>query len=281
MAKAKGSAGRDKGDYTSRQIQVLKGLEAVRKRPGMYIGSTSARGLHHLVYEVVDNSIDEAMAGYCSEIEVRNPRGRLDHGRRRRSGHPGRHPPDREGPGVELALTRLHAGGKFDKDTYKVSGGLHGVGVSVVNALSESLDVDSEAGRPRLDAELQRGVKDAELEKGAKTKETGTTVHFKPDHEIFTELQYSWDTLANRLRELAYLNRGVSISLRTSARTATRCGRNGSSTRAASPVRGVPAWQQDPAARRGRVPARRSRRARRSSSPCSTRTGTTRTRSRS
>jgi DNA gyrase subunit B len=213
MAKTNGKAGAGDG-YTSRHLQVLKGLEAVRKRPGMYIGSTSARGLHHLVYEVVDNAIDEAMAGYCSEIEVTIHEDDsitvTDDGR----GIPVDIHPTEKIPGVELALTQLHAGGKFDKDSYKVSGGLHGVGVSVVNALSESLLVDVKRDGFTWHQEFARGLKKTELEKGAKTKETGTTVHFKPDPEIFTELRYQWDTLATRLRELAYLNRGVVIVLR-------------------------------------------------------------------
>jgi DNA gyrase subunit B len=216
MAKSNGKKGgaKNQEDYTSRHLQVLKGLEAVRKRPGMYIGSTSARGLHHLVYEVVDNAIDEAMAGFCSEIAVVIHQDDsitvIDDGR----GIPVDIHPTEKVPGVELALTRLHAGGKFDKDSYKVSGGLHGVGVSVVNALSESLDVVVKRDGHIWTQDFSRGIKRSELDKGSKTKETGTTVHFKPDSEIFTELQYHWDTLATRLRELAYLNRGVAIALR-------------------------------------------------------------------
>jgi DNA gyrase subunit B len=213
--KVKKTAGKKEGgDYTSRQIQVLKGLEAVRKRPGMYIGSTSARGLHHLVYEVVDNSIDEAMAGFCSHIEATihddDSITVTDDGR----GIPVDIHPVEKVPGVELALTRLHAGGKFDKQTYKVSGGLHGVGVSVVNALSSDLSVEVKRDGFVWTQTFARGKKTSDLTKGAKTKETGTTVHFKPDAEIFTELKYDWETLSTRLRELAYLNRGVSISLR-------------------------------------------------------------------
>jgi len=210
----KAKAGKQGGDYTSRQIQVLKGLEGVRLRPGMYIGSTSARGLHHLVYEVVDNSIDEAMAGYCSAIDtVIHADGSItvsDDGR----GIPvDRHPVEKV-PGVELALTRLHAGGKFDKQTYKVSGGLHGVGVSVVNALSETLEVEVKRDGFVWTQTFERGIKTSELAKGAKTKESGTRIHFRPDSEIFTDLDYNWETLENRLRELAYLNRGVVIRLR-------------------------------------------------------------------
>ena len=204
-------------DYTARQIHVLKGLEAVRKRPGMYIGSTSGRGLHHLVYEVVDNSIDEAMAGYCSGIEVTIGTDQsvrvVDDGR----GIPVDLHPTEKVPGVELALTTLHAGGKFDKSSYKVSGGLHGVGVSVVNALSEWLRVEVRRDGHEWTQRYERGVSRTKLAKGRKTKETGTTVTFRPDPDIFTglgqNLEYSFETLANRLRELAYLNRGVRIAI--------------------------------------------------------------------
>ncbi len=207
----------DNSDYTARQIHVLKGLEAVRKRPGMYIGSTSGRGLHHLVYEVVDNSIDEAMAGHCSGIEVTIGTDQsirvVDDGR----GIPVDLHPTEKVPGVELALTTLHAGGKFDKSSYKVSGGLHGVGVSVVNALSEWLRVEVRRDGHEWTQRYERGVSQGKLRKGRKTKETGTTVTFRPDPEVFTglgdQLEYSFETLASRLRELAYLNRGVRISI--------------------------------------------------------------------
>jgi DNA gyrase subunit B len=200
-------------EYSAGQIQVLKGLEAVRKRPGMYIGSTSSRGLHHLVYEVVDNSVDEALAGYCTHIEVTihadDSITVVDDGR----GIPvDMHPTERK-PALEVALTMLHAGGKFDKDSYKVSGGLHGVGVSVVNALSETLVVDVRRDGKVYHQRYARGDKQTELEVTGRSKHTGTTISFKPDPEIFTELRYSYDTLANRLREMAYLNAGLRISL--------------------------------------------------------------------
>ncbi len=207
-AKKKGS------DYTAGQIKVLKGLQAVRKRPGMYIGSTSARGLHHLVYEVVDNSIDEAMAGYCSEIVVTIGQGDIitvvDDGR----GIPVDIHPTEKVPGVELAMTTLHAGGKFDKDMYKVSGGLHGVGVSVVNALSEWLEVEVRRGGKLYHQRYERGVKTTDLKELGKATDAGTKVTFKADPEIFTELRYNYDTLSNRLRELAFLNKGLKIVLR-------------------------------------------------------------------
>jgi len=203
-------------EYNAGQIQVLKGLEAVRKRPGMYIGSTSARGLHHLVYEVVDNSIDEAMAGHATHVDVTihgdNSITVVDDGR----GIPVDLHPTEKVPAVELALTVLHAGGKFDNEgegSYKVSGGLHGVGVSVVNALSEWLRVEVRRSGKIHRISFARGDKTEELKVIGATKERGTTVSFKPDPQIFEETTYSFDTLSNRLRELAFLNRGVHITL--------------------------------------------------------------------
>jgi len=208
MSKKKQAKG---SDYTAGQIQVLKGLEAVRKRPGMYIGSTSSRGLHHLVYEVVDNSIDEAMAGFCDRVVVTIHEGDSvtveDDGR----GIPVDIHPTEKVPGVELAMTTLHAGGKFDKNTYKVSGGLHGVGVSVVNALSEYLEVEILREGQKYHQRYERGLKTKDLETLGKAKGSGTKVTFKPDPQIFTELTYNFDVLSNRLRELAFLNKGLRI----------------------------------------------------------------------
>ncbi|MCL6563153.1 MAG: DNA topoisomerase (ATP-hydrolyzing) subunit B [Firmicutes bacterium] len=207
MAEKKGS------DYTESQIQVLEGLEAVRRRPGMYIGSTGTRGLHHLVYEIVDNSIDEALAGVCDRIEVTLYRdGRVgvrDNGR----GIPiGVHP--KVGiPTLEVVLTILHAGGKFGGGGYKVSGGLHGVGLSVVNALSEELEAYDRYGGGLYHQRYQRGKPVTALTRLEDTTETGFEVIFRPDREIFEDLTFQFETLANRLREQAFLNAGVYLSL--------------------------------------------------------------------
>ncbi|HWA57319.1 MAG TPA: DNA topoisomerase (ATP-hydrolyzing) subunit B [Gemmatimonadales bacterium] len=200
--------------YDAGSIQVLKGLEAVRKRPGMYIGSTAENGLHHLVYEVVDNSIDEALGGYCDDIRVTihkdNSISVEDNGR----GIPVDMHPTEKMPAVEVALTVLHAGGKFDKSNYKVSGGLHGVGVSVVNALSERTEVIVKRDGFKWRMSFVRGQTVKKLEKLDKVKDTGTLVRFKPDPEIFSVLEYSYSTLADRMRQLAYLNKGVTITLK-------------------------------------------------------------------
>ena len=212
MAKDKKS---DPARYDAGQIQVLKGLEAVRKRPGMYIGSTSSRGLHHLVYEVVDNSIDEALAGYADSVSVTIHKDEsitvVDNGR----GIPVDIHPVEKMPGVELAMTVLHAGGKFDKSSYKVSGGLHGVGVSVVNALSENLKVWIKRDGREHYMDFARGDTQTKLKVLGKVgpKETGTKVWFKPDPQIFTELHYDYSILATRLKELSFLNKGVTITL--------------------------------------------------------------------
>ncbi|MDD4587692.1 MAG: DNA topoisomerase (ATP-hydrolyzing) subunit B [Heliobacteriaceae bacterium] len=203
-----------KGTYDASQIQVLEGLEAVRRRPSMYIGSTGSRGLHHLVIEIVDNSIDEALAGFCDHIEVvlNNDNSVVvsDNGR----GIPVDTHPKTGRPAVEVALTILHAGGKFGGEGYKVSGGLHGVGLSVVNALSAILTVTVRRNNKVYEQTYERGVPTGDLKVVGSTKTTGTTIFFRPDPTIFEELEFEFDILAHRLRELSFLNRGIQITFK-------------------------------------------------------------------
>ena len=204
---------KDERHYTASDIQVLTGLEPVRKRPGMYIGSTGPKGLHHLVYEVVDNSIDEALAGICDTIRVTifndNSIKVIDNG----SGIPVEKHPQTGKSTVETVLTILHAGGKFDNNAYKVSGGLHGVGVSVVNALSEWLVVNVRRDGKEYQQKFELGIAITELEVVGESDETGTTIHFKPDASIFEITEYSFETLEYRFREMAFLNKAIKIIL--------------------------------------------------------------------
>src|SRR5919201_3585273 len=213
--KGESANGNGAQDYTADSIKVLGGMEAVRKRPAMYIGSTGELGLHHLVYEVVDNSVDEALAGYADRIDVTihidNSITVIDNGR----GIPvddmevdGDHM-----PAPEVVMTKLHAGGKFDTATYKVSGGLHGVGVSVVNALSYQLDLEIWRDGHVWEQSYSQGEPTTKLKKTGTTKKRGTKVRFVPDNEIFSTTEYNFDTLAQRLRELAFLNKGLLITL--------------------------------------------------------------------
>ncbi|MEV7908166.1 ATP-binding protein, partial [Streptomyces anulatus] len=200
--------------YDASSITVLEGLEAVRKRPGMYIGSTGERGLHHLVYEVVDNSVDEALAGHADRIEVTlladNGVRVIDNGRGIPVGIV-----EAEGrPAVEVVLTVLHAGGKFDSKSYAVSGGLHGVGVSVVNALSTALEVEIRTDGHHWRQSYSHSKPTAPLAKGEQTEETGTSITFWADDTIFETTTWSFETLSRRFQEMAFLNKGLTISLR-------------------------------------------------------------------
>src|SRR5437588_9076252 len=215
------------GDYTAESIKVLRGIESVRKRLAMYIGSTCELGLHHLVYEVVDNSVDEALAGYADKIEVTihidNSITVVDNGR-------GIPVDDMEidgekVPAAQVVMTKLHAGGKFDTSSYKVSGGLHGVGVSCVNALSEELELEIWRDGATWQQTYSAGEPTSKLKKTGATKHRGTKVHFLPDRSIFTATEYNFDTLAQRLRELAFLNKGLVITLTDERNTDAKTGK--------------------------------------------------------
>jgi DNA gyrase subunit B len=224
--KSKKSGGNGNGNYTAEDIKVLEGMEAVRLRPAMYIGSNGEMGLHHLVYEVVDNSVDEALAGYATQIDVTihidNSITVVDDGRGI--------PVDdmlidgEKVPAAQVVLTKLHAGGKFDSSNYKVSGGLHGVGVSVVNALSHQLDLEIWRDGHVWEQGYSKGQAQTKLKKTGTTKKRGTRIHFLPDKEIFTVTEYNFDTLAQRLRELAFLNKGLEITLTDERQTDAKTG---------------------------------------------------------
>src|SRR5690554_1933380 len=206
-------AEKNKEDYSADNIQVLEGLEAVRKRPAMYIGDVGVKGLHHLVYEVIDNSIDEAMAGHCDTIRVSINEGNSitveDNGR----GIPTAMHTKEKKSALEIVMTVLHAGGKFDKDTYKVSGGLHGVGVSCVNALSEDLSAIVHRDGKIYQQEYKIGIPQYDVKEIGTSDKTGTIVTFSPDVTIFDEVHYNYDTLKARMRELAFLNKGLTITI--------------------------------------------------------------------
>src|SRR6202041_3008133 len=213
--------------YTGDNIKILEGLEAVRLRPAMYIGSTGDQGLHHLVYEVVDNSVDEALAGYATHVDVTihidNSITVTDDGR----GIPVDEmdvPGGERMPALQVVLTILHAGGKFDSSNYKVSGGLHGVGVSCVNALSEEFDVEIWRDEHAWEQDYSKGAPISKLRKMGPSKRKGTKVHFLPDKSIFTVTEFNYDTLAQRLRELAFLNKGLEIHLTDERTTDTKTG---------------------------------------------------------
>src|SRR6266567_1892431 len=215
------------GSYTGENIKILEGLEAVRLRPAMYIGSTGEMGLHHLVYEVVDNSVDEALAGYAKRVDViihvDNSITVIDDGR----GIPVDTmtlPDGKKMPAVQVVLTKLHAGGKFDASNYKVSGGLHGVGVSCVNALSQEFNVEIWRDGFAWEQDYSKGAPTSKLRKMGPSKRRGTKVHFLPDKTIFTVTEFNYDTLAQRLRELAFLNKGLIITLTDERTTDAKTG---------------------------------------------------------
>src|ERR1700749_2156232 len=219
IADAKAKNGKDpaqngNGDYTADSIKVLGGMEAVRKRPAMYIGSTGEMGLHHLVYEVVDNSVDEALAGFCDTVEVfihlDNSITVIDNGR----GIPVDYHKQEKKSAAEVVMTKLHAGGKFDSNAYKVSGGLHGVGVSCVNFLSETLRLEIWRDGSTYEQEYVRGISVSKLAQTGKTRKRGTKITFKPDGEIFEVTEFSFDKLSERLREKAFLNKGIRITIK-------------------------------------------------------------------
>src|SRR6202451_2405271 len=214
MAEKESAGGKGAGHkYDATSIKVLGGIKAVRKRPAMYIGSTAELGSHHLVWEVMDNSVDEAMAGFCDEINVSvhddNSVTVIDNGR----GIPVDMHATEKKPAAEVDMTVPHAGGKFDSDTYKVSGGLHGVGVSVVNALSDRLELEISRDGAVWEQSYEKGKPTTKLKQTGKTRKTGTKITFHADPEIFAATVYSFDTLAQRLRELAFLNKGLKITL--------------------------------------------------------------------
>src|SRR5580698_314874 len=216
MANEVNTGNEGQNDYDSRSIKVLEGLEAVRLRPAMYIGSTGEMGLHHLVYEVVDNSVDEALAGHATRVDAiihfDNSITVIDDGR----GIPVdemKLPDGEKMPAVQVVLTKLHAGGKFDSSNYKVSGGLHGVGVSCVNALSQAFDVEIWREDFAWEQDYAKGAPTTKLRKMGPSKRRGTKVHFLPDKSIFAVTEFNYDTLAQRLHELAFLNKGLEIHL--------------------------------------------------------------------
>src|ERR671936_2743303 len=202
-----------KAEYSAKDITVLEGLEPVRLRPGMYIGSTGARGLHHLVYEVVDNAVDEALAGRNDLVEVTIHPDNSVTVRDAGGGIPVDVMPDQGLPALTVVLTKLHAGGKFGGEGYKVSGGLHGVGVSVVNALSEWLVAEVRRNGKVWRQEFARGEPTSDMKAAGKSDETGTTIHFLPDADVFEEIEWSAETLSQRLRETAFLTKGLRIVL--------------------------------------------------------------------